>query len=74
VIQTTNLQQKTPFLPIAKETVIITGATCFIGASVLQLLLQRNYNVRVVVRNIAKQRLGAGLAAAKDNDWCRAGL
>jgi nucleoside-diphosphate-sugar epimerase len=41
---------------MAKETVVITGATGFIGASVLQLLLQRNYSVRVVVRSIEKQK------------------
>jgi nucleoside-diphosphate-sugar epimerase len=41
---------------MAKETVVLTGATDFIGASVLQLLLQRNYNVRVVVRNLTEQK------------------
>jgi nucleoside-diphosphate-sugar epimerase len=41
---------------MAKETVVLTGATDFIGASVLQLLLQRNYNVRVVVRNLIEQK------------------
>jgi nucleoside-diphosphate-sugar epimerase len=41
---------------MAKETVVLTGATHFIGASVLQLLLQRNYNVRVVVRNLIEQK------------------
>lgn len=40
---------------MAKEIVVITGATGFIGASVLQLLLQHNYDVRVVVRSTAKQ-------------------
>lgn len=41
---------------MAKETVVLTGATDFIEASVLQLLLQRNYNVRVVVRNLTEQK------------------
>ncbi|KAM0715584.1 hypothetical protein Q7P37_009082 [Cladosporium fusiforme] len=39
---------------MAKETVVITGATGFIGVRVLQLLLQKNYNIRIVVRSDAK--------------------
>lgn len=39
---------------MAKETIVITGATGFIGARVLQLLLQKDYNIRIVVRSDAK--------------------
>jgi len=41
---------------MAKETVVITGATGFIGGRVLQLLLQRDYNIRIVVRSNAKEK------------------
>lgn len=39
---------------MAKDTVVITGATGFIGARVLQLLLRRDYEVRIVVRSDGK--------------------
>lgn len=39
---------------MSNETVVITGATGFIGVRALQLLLQRDYNVRIVVRSDAK--------------------
>ena len=40
---------------MTKEIVVITGATGFIGGRVLQLLLQHNYNLRIVVRSVAKK-------------------
>jgi nucleoside-diphosphate-sugar epimerase len=43
---------------MVKDLVVITGATGFIGGRVLQILLQQNYNVRIVVRsNDKKQNL-----------------
>lgn len=39
---------------MAKDTVVITGATGFIGGRVLQLLLERDYNVRIVARSNSK--------------------
>lgn len=40
---------------MGKQTVVITGATGFIGGRVLQLLLQEDYNVRIVVRSAGKK-------------------
>jgi nucleoside-diphosphate-sugar epimerase len=40
---------------MAKETVVITGATGFIGGRVLQLLLEKDYNIRIVVRSVSKK-------------------
>lgn len=40
---------------MAKETVVVTGATGFIGGRLLQLLLQKNFNIRVVVRSAGKK-------------------
>lgn len=37
-----------------KETILITGATGFIGARVLQLLLQTDNTIRIVVRSATK--------------------
>lgn len=37
--------------------VLLTGATGFIGAHVLDILLQRGLRVRVAVRNLDKARL-----------------
>lgn len=41
---------------MTKETVVITGATGFIGGRVLQLLLERDYNIRIVVRSVSKEK------------------
>ena len=41
---------------MGKEVVVITGATGFIGGRVLQLLLQQNYQVRIVVRSEDKKQ------------------
>jgi nucleoside-diphosphate-sugar epimerase len=41
---------------MSKETVVITGATGFIGGRVLQLLLEQDYNVRIVARTNAKKQ------------------
>jgi nucleoside-diphosphate-sugar epimerase len=41
---------------MAKETVVITGATGFIGGRVLQLLLERDYNIRIVARSNTKEK------------------
>ena len=41
---------------MTKETVLITGATGFIGGRVLQLLLERDYNVRIVARSNTKEK------------------
>jgi nucleoside-diphosphate-sugar epimerase len=41
---------------MGKELVVITGATGFIGGRVLQILLQQNYNVRIVVRSNEKKQ------------------
>jgi nucleoside-diphosphate-sugar epimerase len=40
---------------MAKETVVITGATGFIGGRTLQLLLEKDYNIRIVVRSLSKK-------------------
>jgi nucleoside-diphosphate-sugar epimerase len=45
-----------PAATMAKETVVITGATGFIGGRVLQLLLEQDYNVRIVARSNAKKQ------------------
>lgn len=37
--------------------VLLTGATGFIGAHVLDILLQRGLRVRVAIRNLEKARL-----------------
>jgi nucleoside-diphosphate-sugar epimerase len=41
---------------MGKELVVITGATGFIGGRVLQILLQQNYQVRIVVRSDEKRQ------------------
>jgi len=41
---------------MGKELVVITGATGFIGGRVLQILLQQNYQVRIVVRSEDKKQ------------------
>lgn len=41
---------------MAKETVVITGATGFIGGRALQILLKQDYKVRIVVRSVAKEK------------------
>jgi nucleoside-diphosphate-sugar epimerase len=47
-----------PAATMTKETVVITGATGFLGGRVLQLLLEGDYNIRIVARsNIKKQAL-----------------
>lgn len=40
---------------MTKETVVVTGATGFIGGRVLQLLLEQDYNIRIVVRSAGKK-------------------
>lgn len=45
-----------PAATMAKETVVITGATGFIGGRVLQLLLEQDYNLRIVARTDAKKQ------------------
>ena len=45
-----------PAATMAKETVVITGATGFIGGRVLQLLLEQDYNIRIVARSNAKKQ------------------
>jgi uncharacterized protein YbjT (DUF2867 family) len=41
---------------MGKEFILITGATGFISGRVLQLLLQQNYQVRIVVRSDDKKQ------------------
>jgi len=41
---------------MARETVAITGATGFLGGRVLQLLLEEDYNIRIVVRSSTKKQ------------------
>lgn len=45
---------------MTKETVVITGATGFIGGRVLQLLLDQDYNIRIVVRSVSKKETLVG--------------
>lgn len=52
VIQLSNTMSAQPI-----TYVLLTGATGFIGAHVLDILLQRGLRVRVAVRNLEKARL-----------------
>jgi nucleoside-diphosphate-sugar epimerase len=45
-----------PAATMTKETVVITGATGFLGGRVLQLLLEGDYNIRIVARSDTKKQ------------------
>jgi nucleoside-diphosphate-sugar epimerase len=45
-----------PAATMTKETVVITGATGFLGGRVLQLLLEGDYNIRIVARSNTKKQ------------------